>query len=347
MCLYSKLILNPKYKMNKKNGGVIPHLKDERCKYVPIGCGNCIECCKQKAREWQIRLLEDIKTNTNGKFITLTFSDQSIKELTEDVNNYEIVNGKRIRTNRKLTGYTLDNAIAKRAMRLFLERWRKTNKTSLRHWMVTELGHNGTENIHLHGIIWTNNNLNIVEQHWKYGFVWKGKQTGSGKIINYVNEKTIGYICKYVHKRDEKHKHYKSKILTSPGIGSNYINTPDRKTNRYKATETKEYYRTRTGHKISMPIYWRNKIYSDDEREKLWLQKLDKEERWICGEKVSIKNGQEEYEKLTKWYREKNKQLGYGSDERNMDEVLYEEQRRRIAQETRIKKAEIKMRQAA
>ena len=30
-----------------------------------------------------------------------------------------------------------------------------------------------------------------------------------------------------------------------------------------------ETYRTSTGHKIAMPIYWRNKIYNDEEREKL------------------------------------------------------------------------------
>ena len=31
-----------------------------------------------------------------------------------------------------------------------------------------------------------------------------------------------------------------------------------------------------------MPIYWRNKIYNDEEREKLWLYKLNKQERYIC-----------------------------------------------------------------
>ena len=45
--------------------------------------------------------------------------------------------------------------------------------------------------------------------------------------------------------------------------------------------ETREYYKTETGHKQALPIYWRNKIYSEEEREKLWLQKLDKEERYV------------------------------------------------------------------
>jgi len=37
MCLYPKLIKNPKYKPNKKNGGIVPELKDIRVLAVPIG----------------------------------------------------------------------------------------------------------------------------------------------------------------------------------------------------------------------------------------------------------------------------------------------------------------------
>ena len=181
MCLYPKIIRNKKYTENKKNGGVIPTVSDERTLYVAAGCGNCIECRKQKAREWQVRLMEDIKEHKNGKFITLTFSDESIKKLSEEI---------------KLTGYELDNEIATRATRLFLERWRKKYKKSIRHWLVTELGHNGTENIHMHGIVWTNESMEEVERIWQYGWVWKGKKI-NGKMENYVNNKTINYTIKY------------------------------------------------------------------------------------------------------------------------------------------------------
>ena len=54
MCLYPRLIKNPKYKENKKNGGVIPAFLDERVLAVPIGCGECIECRKQNEyRDWE------------------------------------------------------------------------------------------------------------------------------------------------------------------------------------------------------------------------------------------------------------------------------------------------------
>ena len=38
----------------------------------------------------------------------------------------------------------------------------KNKQKSVRHWLITELGHNGTENIHLHGIIWTNKNIEAI-----------------------------------------------------------------------------------------------------------------------------------------------------------------------------------------
>ena len=56
MCLYPKLIKNRKYIANKKNGGNIPPVSDLRVLMVPVGCGKCIECKKQKSREWSVRL---------------------------------------------------------------------------------------------------------------------------------------------------------------------------------------------------------------------------------------------------------------------------------------------------
>ena len=182
----------------------------------------------------------------NGIFVTLTFSNESITDLSSEIDN--------------LTGYNLDNAIAKLAVRRFLERWRKKYKKSVRHWLVTELGHGTTEHLHLHGIIWTDESPKEIERIWKYGYIWAGDEN----VKNYVNEKTVNYIIKYVSKDDKEHKEYTPIILTSPGIGSGYMKSLNMKNNVFKGDETKEYYRTRTGHKIALPIYYRNKIYTDE-----------------------------------------------------------------------------------
>lgn len=333
MCLYPKLIRNRKYTENAKNGGIIPQVRDVRVLYVPVGCQNCIECRKQKAREWQVRLLEDIKTNKGGTFITLTFSDESIKELIDQpaTKNWPSLKG--------LEGYNLDNELATRAIRLFLERWRKEYGKSLRHWLVTELGHEGTENIHLHGIIWTKESMETVRKIWKYGHIWPNDEQ---KKTNYVNERTVNYTTKYVSKIDEKHTQYKGKILTSKGIGNNYTKTMDSVGNKYNETnpeKTKETYRTRTGHKISMPVYWRNKIYSEEEREKLWLIRLNKEERWVRGERISIKNGEEEYLKVLEWHQKRNVELGYGNGKKDWKKHAYESELRNIKRKERYAKA--------
>lgn len=304
MCLYPKLVKNPKYRANKKNGGVIPAVSDSRVLQVPVGCGKCMECMKKKARDWNVRLQEEIRINKNGKFVTLTFNNESLEELGKEING--------------LTGYDLDNEICRLATRRFLERWRKKHKKSIRHWMITEIGGNRTERIHMHGLLFTDK-VKDIETIWKYGHVYIG---------DYVNESTITYIVKYMHKTDIKHKEYTSKIFTSAGIGRGYTDRPDSNNNKYKTGKTNETYRLRNGTKLALPIYYRNKIYTDQEREKLWIEKLDKEERWVNGIRVDISKGEDEYYKLLEQERQLNKQLGYGDNSINWERKRYERERR-------------------
>ena len=100
--------------------------------------------------------------------------------------------------------------------------------------------------------------------------------------------------------------------MCSKGLGSSYLNRYDSNLNKFKGKETKEDYRTRDGVKLALPIYYRNKIDKEEEKELLWLNKLDKEERFVLGEKVSVKDNEDSYERLLKYYRVINKQLGYG-----------------------------------
>ena len=266
MCLYSRLHKNPKYLPNKKNGGIIPPLPlnkktgrpDTRVLYVPIRCGKCMECVKAKKSEYRVRLNEERKHNTlQPQFVTLTFSTEAITKLA---------------TSFKSKGYNLDNDIATKAVRLFTELWRKhdKNKKTIKHWLVTEIGGGRYEHIHLHGILWTNEKERI-QKHWKHGYVFVGE---------YVNGRTITYITKYVTKQDPKHRHYTPIVLASKGIGKGYTESQQAKMHKFKEGATIEAYRTETGHRLAMPTYMRNKLYSDEEKEKLWVEKLNKQERW-------------------------------------------------------------------
>lgn len=291
MCLYPRLIMNKKYLPTKKNNYNPPHCDDERKLYVPIKCGKCIECRKQIGREWKARLNEEIRNNNTGKFVTLTFTDNYLKELEKEI---EI---------KSKDEKIIENEIATLAVRRFLERWRKETKKSIKHWLITELGENCSERVHLHGIIFTDKDNEFIAEKWKYGNIYVGE---------FVNEKTINYITKYCTKIDTKHKGYNSKILCSKGIGVGYLKRQDWKKNIYKKNETNETYTTRQGVRVNLPIYYRNKIYSEEERENLWIEKLDKKERWILGERIDISNSEEEYEKKLDFAQKYNKVLGYG-----------------------------------
>lgn len=329
MCLFIRQIPNPRYKSNKKNGGIIPAVIDDRVLTVPIPCGNCEVCRKKKAREWQIRLQQDIKDYSNGQFVTLTFSNEAYTTL------YNIVEHEyRHSQDTFFTQYSIDNAIAKLAVRRFLERWRKKYKKSIRHWLVTELGHKGSENIHLHGILYTEH-WQDIKAIWQYGYVWDG-YTKLGKRINYVTEQTVNYMTKYVNKIDKKHQLYKSIILCTAGIGSGYTKTTEAKKHIFNFEKTDETFRTNTGHKMALPKYWKNKLFTDEERELLWIQKLNLPYKYINKERIYNNTGDQEYLTLLKWHRQRNTERGYGGYKINWKRAMYEKETRIIKQRARI-----------
>ena len=288
MCLYPRLILNPKYLPSKKNGYNPPVCMDFRVKYVPVGCGVCMECRKQKSRQWQVRLNEELKVN-KGYFVTLTFTNEALENLCNKLDCNE------------------SNAVAGKAVRLFLERWRKKHKKSIRHWLITELGHQNTERIHLHGLIFTNETFNndILAQFWQYGMTYTG---------DYCNEKTINYVVKYVTKIDIDHKGYEPQIFCSAGLGANYINSQTRNKHKVRKT-TIETYKLNNGAEINLPIYYRNKLFNEEEREILWLEKIEKHIRYINGiecRNIDTEQGMKRYYNVLYQQQERNVQLGYG-----------------------------------
>jgi len=319
MCLYSKVLKNPKYGYSKKNRGIVPVLKDERVGYIAGGCGRCMECLKQKGNGWRVRLMEDIKDYSGAKFVTLTFSEEGLEELRRAVNN----------GGRKLDGYDLENASAVLGVRRFTKRWIKSEGKSPRHWLVTELGEKNGR-IHLHGIIYGDGDL--IEQKWaQYGFVHIGK---------FVTDISINYITKYITKVDLKHKGYTPKICTSAGIGKGYVERNKVK-HEFKGDSTRTDYRLRNGSKLGLPRYWREKLWTEDEREMLWIVMLDKEVRYIDGVKLEKK-----YDKEDEWETELRKigqmrssRLGYGDDKKNWNSRSYRNDRQRLNKREKVNKS--------
>lgn len=303
MCLYPRLIKNKRYlgyKLNKKD---VPKCKDDRKLFVPVGCGKCIECRKQKSRDWQIRMCEEIKEHKYNYFITFTFSPEALKKLCE--REFELKENV--------------NILASRAVRLFLERWRKKHKKSMKHFFITELGHEKTERIHIHGILFLDAPITQEELQniWQYGNI---------DIGEYCNERTINYISKYITKIDLDHKGYEADIFASAGIGANYYkNYANKEKHRYKGKDTIQYYTFPNGQKCALPIYYRNHLWTQKQRDELWTYTLDKDNTWVMGieaRKIS-KDGYNNYLRLLKSQQEYNISLGYGDTTKEWKEKHY------------------------
>ena len=140
----------------------------------------------------------------------------------------------------------------------------------------------------MHGFIWDNDGIALEE--WKNGYTYEGE---------YMSNRAITYTTKYMLKVHKEDKLYVPKIMCSAGIGNKWIKGVDAKRAKYVPHGTLEEYRGVDGIKRGMPIYYKNLIYTEEEREKLWIEKLNKGERWIGGSCIRRKNynSDEDFEK--------------------------------------------------
>ena len=328
MCLYPKKYINKKYTPTEKNGGVIPALPvlgydeqgnaiyDQRVLNIQIPCGQCIECRQAKAREWQVRLAEEIQTHNYNYFITLTFAPKELEELL------------------KKTGLKECNAACGYAVRHMLERWRKDYKKSLKHWLITELGHEGTERIHMHGLLFADNEIIFGEmddnqlrkwKYWKYGHIYVGQ---------FVNNRTINYISKYITKIDTDHKGFVGQILASPGIGRDFIEKQQyNNTYKYRPRANSDYYRLENGCKVKLPTYYKNKLYNEEERELMWREFMDSEKITILGQDHSTRTTPGNViQNIMDNAQRKNEFLEYGNDSKEWRKKEYNITRRMLQQ---------------
>lgn len=288
MCLYPITIKNKRFLPNKKNGWRPPVCPDERLLYVDCDCGYCYECRKKNARQWRIRMSEELKQNPHAVFFTGTFAPKRIEYL--------------------CGRYGLDeedvNAIATKEMRLFLERLRKANGgRSVKHWVVTERGHDNTKRIHVHGIYFHEDKkvlLKLLRENWIAGYKYNGQ---------YVNEKTINYIVKYLTKTDLDNPNFKGKVLASPGLGNRYVKSLDAQMVKYfprtETRQTRDWYIFRDGTKASLPRYYREKLFTEDERQLLWIEKQEEGFSYVMGEKIdtNTEEGKKQYKELKDYYK--------------------------------------------
>ena len=132
-------------------------------------------------------------------------------------------------------------------------------------------------------------------------------------------------------KVDVKHPTFKQIVLASKGIGDGYLDRLDylwQKQN-YKQINVATY-TFRNGTKMAMPKYYKNKIFTDKEREKMWINNLNKGDLWIFGEKVKA-NDWKTIDNLRRYWQD------YGKNVMGDDPIAWNAMRERRKEEKQRK----------
>lgn len=179
--------------------------------------------------------MEEDKISSSSYFITLTY-DTKYVPLSK-------------------SGYMNLN---KRDVQLFMKRLRRDNDNNLKYFLCGEYGEK-TERPHYHLILF-NAKIDTIQENWAKGQIHYGQ----------VTEASVGYTLKYMakigkipkHKNDDRLPEFQ---LMSKGLGKSYI-SPKFIAWHKADIENRVYCNIKDGKKISMPRYYKDKIYSREER---------------------------------------------------------------------------------
>lgn len=149
-------------------------LKDRLGKVMEVPCGKCIECKKERSKEWAFRLMCESLNFQNSIFITLTYDDENVLNVPG-------------------APYPYYATLSSLDLQLFFKRLRfNLNGRKIKYYACGEYGSN-TFRPHYHAIIFNMDFCDspLIEQSWGKGFVQ----------VDPVNVQTINYVAGYVQKK--------------------------------------------------------------------------------------------------------------------------------------------------
>lgn len=227
----------------------------------PCPCGKCPACIARRASGWSFRLLQEEKRSDTAYFITLTY-DTKYVPITEK-------------------GFM---GLCKRDIQLFFKKLRKAHfqtygyNIPIKYFAVGEYG-GRTMRPHYHVLLFNAKltvMLNQVDLKSLVYFKFDGKvpvqckQWDNGHItVGLVTGASVGYSLKYMckpgkiplHKNDDRQKEF---ALMSKGLGAQYL-TKAMKAWHNADIEKRLYCVLEDGKKISMPRYYRERVYEKNQ----------------------------------------------------------------------------------
>jgi len=241
---------------------------------VAAPCGKCIHCYKRNISQWSFRLMQEEKHSISSSFITLTYDPVHLpigkvsKRMELRKNDLQKF-FKRLRDHHQ--------------RKPFISKDKRTKP--IKYYCVGEYGAT-TARPHYHAIVF-NCDIELISKAWTQGSIYYGD----------VSFASVGYVLKYLNKNNKLHRsdpRPQPFRLSSIGLGLDYL-TPEMIA-WHKADIPNRYYCQAPGNiKLSMPRYYKQKIYTDDERllastvnrEKLLVKQLENEMRKL---KMGVKN---------------------------------------------------------
>jgi hypothetical protein len=158
----------------------------------------------------------------------------------------------------------------------FFKRLRKLSDKKLKYYAVGEYG-STKKRPHYHIIL-----FNANKEHIKLAWALNNKPIGNYHIGN-VSAASIGYTLKYmskeskipIHQNDDRKKEFS---VMSKGLGSNYLTELMIKWHK-NDLEKRMYVPIEDGKKIAMPRYYKDKMYSVEEKDKInqYMGKISEE----------------------------------------------------------------------
>lgn len=224
--------ITPYYVKNPKFG-----LSADQHTQIPVPCGKCPQCIERRTNQWILRLNEEMKLLNKAYFVTLTYDSEHIP-ITKN-------------------GFM---SLEKNDLQKYFKRLRKITSELIKYYAVGEYGSH-RQRPHYH-IILLGCSPQFITKAWTLGDVHVGTVTNA----------SIAYCCKYLakdslltkrtrHQRDDRQL---ERSFMSKKLGMNYI---DKRTAWHHADINRNYAIIEGGIKVPLPRYYREKIYTEEQRE--------------------------------------------------------------------------------
>ena len=205
---------------------------------IPLPCGRCYECKARRVSGWSFRMMKEQERSRSALFVTLTYSPENMPMTNGYMN------------------------LHKPDLQKFMKRLRHWNKgQAIKYYAAGEYGTTSWRP-HYHIILFNADQEDILKA-WTLGHVH----------IGLLTEASAAYTLKYISKGKrvpayEGDPRLPEFSVMSKKLGDNYL-TPQMRRWHKKSLVERMYVPLKDGKKIAMPRYYREKIYTKVERDKI------------------------------------------------------------------------------